>query len=461
VKFKNTLMLLGAFVVLLAAFLFLDKKGTKDTTAAPEEKLVALASADLQKITFKKENETLTFRKDDKGDWMAVEPLEVRADNYEVNQLAESFADLKIERVVEKEKADLKKYQIPQQEVTLWTKGKDQPVRILIGMVNPLDNSFFAQKEGDPRVVLISSALKTTLEKKFFDFRQKDIFKYETGEVKRIKLQAKDVAWEARKTDDGWFFEAPFKAMAKESRITAFLDTLSNLRAKEFISENKNVEEEKKFGLAAAEYKVVLSLPKTNKEMTFAVHKETDKTYVTTSESTKIAVPEIDPITELEKKADDYRENKIVTFNAWQANKAVLKKGALSLTLTKAANDKWYFDAAQKDEADGSKVEAFIRKFEGLEAAEYIDAPKSPSEYGLDKPQAEITVWTKDTGEKAVEKSFTVLVGQVNTEKKQAVVKNPKLNYFFRVDSAFIDEFPKEAKDWKAPLPEKKEPEKK
>jgi len=461
VKFKNTLILLGAFVLLLAAFFFLDKKGTKDIAGGAEEKLVALASADIQKITFKKENETLTFQKDDKGDWMAVEPLEVRADNFEVNQLAESFADLKVERVVEKAKADLKTYQIPQKEVALWVKGKDQPVKILIGMANPLDNSFFAQKEGDPRVVLISSSLKSTLEKKFFDFRQKDIFKYETGEVKRIKLQAKNVIWEAQKTDDGWFFEAPFKAMAKETRITTFLDTMSNLRAKEFIAENKNAEELKKFGLAAAEYKVVLSLPKTNKELAFAVHREADKTFVTTSESTKIVIPEIDPIAELEKKADDYRENKVVTFNAWQANKAVLKKGSLSLTLTKASNDKWYFDAAQKDEADGSKVEAFIRKIEGLEATEYVDGPKGLSEYGLDKPQAEIAVWTKDTGEKAVEKSFTVLVGKVNPEKKQAVVKNLKLNYFFRVDASFLDEFPKEAKDWNAPVPEKKEPEKK
>lgn len=460
-KFKNTLILLMAFAVLLAAFLFLDKKGTKDKTGEPEEKLVALASADIQKITFKKENETLTFRKDDKGDWMAVEPLEVRADNYEVNQLADSFADLKIERVVEKAKADLKTYQIPQKEVALWTKGNDQPVKILIGMANPLDNAFFAQKEGDPRVVLISSALKSTLDKTFFDFRQKDIFKYETGEVKRIKLQAKSAAWEAVNTDDGWFFEAPLKAMVKESRVTTFLDTLSNLRAKEFVSENKNVEELKKFGLAAPEYSVVLSLPKTNKQLTYAIHKEVDKTYVTTSESTKIVVPEIDPITELEKKADDYRENKVVTFNAWQANKVVLKRGSLSLTLSKTSNDKWYFDAAQKDEADGSKVEAFIRKIEGLEATGYVDSPKSPSEYGLDKPQAEISVWTKDAGEKAVEKSFTILVGKVDTEKKQAVVKNPKLNYFFRVDSAFLDEFPKEAKDWKAPVPEKKEPEKK
>jgi hypothetical protein len=451
---------LAVFLVLLAAVVFFEKKG-KPGAAGPEEKLVALASSDVQKITLKKENETLSLKKDDKGDWMAVEPLEVKADNYEVNQVADSFADLRIERVVEKENADLKKYQIPQKEISLWVKGQENPVRILIGMENPLDNTFFAQKEGDQRVVLLSSSLKTTLEKKFFDFRQKDIFKFETGEVKRLNLQARDTKWEAQKNEEEWFILTPFKALAKESKIANILDSLSNLKAKEFTSENKNPEDLKKFGLDKPEYVIALSLPKANKELTFFFHKEKETTYVTTSESNKIIVPENDVLPDLEKKADEFRENKVVTFNTWQASKMLMKKGGLHVTITKAQNDKWYFDAAQKEEADSSKVETFVRKIEGLEAAEYIDSPKSLAEYGLEKPEAEVTIWTKEAGEKPVEKSFAVLIGNLDKDKKQAVVKNTRLDYLFRVDSAFMDEFPKEAKDWKAPEPEKKEPEKK
>lgn len=38
---------------------------------------------------------------------------------------------------------------------------------------------------------------------------------------------------------------------------------------------------------------------------------------------------------------------------------------------------------------------------------------------------------------------------------------NARLDYLFRVDAAFLDEFPKEKKDWKLPEPEKKGPDKK
>jgi len=461
VKFKTTLILLVVFLGLLAVVLFVDKKGKPETAGGPEEKLVTLKSADVEKITLKKEDETLNFKKDDKGEWMIAEPMEAKADNAEVNQLADNFSDLKIERVVEKENADLKKYQIPQKEVTLWLKGNAQPVKILIGMENPLDKTLFAQKEGDKRVVLLSSTLKSSFDKKLFDFRQKDIFKFETADVKSIKLQAKDTQWEAQKKDNEWFFEKPLRALAKESKITNILDTLSNLKAKEFISEDKKPEALKKSGLDKPEYQVGLTMPAANKELAFTFHKDAEKTYVTTSQSTKIIVPESDVLAELEKKAAELRENKVVIFNTWQASKVVIKKGGLNITLTKAQNDKWYFDPAQKEEADSSKIETFIRKIESLEAAEYIDAPKAPATYGLDKPQAEVTIWTKETGEKPVEKSFAVLIGSQDKDKKQAVLKNARLDYLFKVDSAFLDEFPKEAKDWKLPEPEKKEPEKK
>ncbi len=459
-KFKSTIIILVAFVLLLGYMLFLDKKPA-DKASAPEEKLVTLASADIQKITLKKESETLTFKKDDKGDWLVAEPIEAKADATEVNMLAEAFADLKIERVVEKEGGDPKKYQIPLKEVSIWSKGQTAPVKVLVGMENPLDKSLFAQKEGDKRIVLIPSAISTSLGKTLFDYRQKDVFKFETGDVTGIKLQTKDAKWDAQKKDDGWFLQTPIQALAKDMKITGFLDALGNMKAKEFTAENKSADDLKKFGLDKPEARVTLAIPKSNKEVTFLLHKAADKTYVTTSDSNKIIVPDTDPFTELDKKPDDYRETKVAAFNSWQASKVVLKKGGLDLTLTKAANDKWYFDAAQKEEADASKIETFVRKIESLESTEFVDAPKRLAEHGLDKPQAEVTIVTKEAGEKAIEKSVTVFVGKDDKEKKKVVVKNAKLDYLFRVDSAFLDDFPKEKKDWKLPEPEKKELDKK
>jgi len=70
---------------------------------------------------------------------------------------------------------------------------------VLLGMDNPIDGTVYARKDGDPRIVLLSSAVKTAVEKKLFDFRQKDVFRFETKDVQMIELRAKDQSWTARR----------------------------------------------------------------------------------------------------------------------------------------------------------------------------------------------------------------------------------------------------------------------
>jgi hypothetical protein len=454
-KPKTTLILLVVFAVLLASVLLFESRSkVRRETEEKGKKLVDLASADVEKITLKNEAGTFTFKKDDKGEWLIIEPLEAKADSSEVSRLADDFSSLKFERIIEAEGGDPAKYEIPKKELTLWYKGQSQPVKLLIGMENPLDNTLFAKREDDKRIVLLPGYLKSNLEKKTFDFRQKDIFKFEPEDVGSIKVKAKDISWQAQKKEADWFLEIPVRALAKKSRVEDVLRALSNLRAKEFVAEQKQEAEIAKFGLKEPEYSVTLNFPAKNQEVVFSLHKQDETVYATSSISTKIVIAEGQVLTDIEKKAEDLREKQVVVFNSWEASKVSVKRGDLTLTVDKAKDGKWLFEGAAKEEADGSRVETFIRKIESLEAVEFIDSPADLPTYGLDQPQAAATVWTKD-GEK--EKEFQILVGTEDQEKKQVVLKNPNLEYLFLVDSAFLGEFPKEAKDWKPPAPEKKE----
>lgn len=453
-KPKTTLILLVVFAVLLASVLLFESRSrARKETEEKAKQLVNLAAADVEKIILKNEGGTIAFKKDDKGEWLIFEPLEAKADSSEVIRLAEDFSSLKFERVVEAEGGDPAKYEIPKKELTLWYKGQAQPVKLLIGMENPLDNTLFAKREDDKRIVLLAGFLKSNLEKKTFDFRQKDIFKFEPEDVGSIKLKAKDISWQAQKKDAEWFLESPVKALAKKSRVEDVLRALSNLQAKEFVAEQKQDSEIAQFGLKEPEYSVALSLPAKNQEIMFSLHNKDETVYATTSISAKIVSAEGQVLTDIEKKVEDLREKQVVVFNSWEASKVGIRKGELTLTVGKGKDNKWLFEGAAKEEADGSRVETFIRKVESLEAVEFIDSPADLQTYGLAQPQAEVTVWTKD-GE--TEKEFRILVGTEDPEKKQVLLKNPKLEYLFRVDAAFLGEFPKEAKDWKPVAPEDK-----
>ena len=453
-KPKTTLILLSVFLILLAAVLFFDSRSkAREEEKEKEKTLVDLVAEDIEKLTLKKEDETIIFTRDSKGEWLITEPVAAGADSYEVNRLVDDFSSLKFDRLVEGE-SDPSKYEIPKMEVILWTKGQEQPVRILIGMENPLDSSLFAKREDDARIVLLSSSLKSALEKKVFDFRQKDVFKFSSADVAAVRLKAKEIAWRAVKKDEEWYLERPVNALAKKSRVEDVLRALSSLRAKEFVSEEKQEADLSNFGLQDAEYTISLNLPAANQEIVFSLHKQEETVYATTSLSTKIVSVEDRVLTDIEKKVEDIREKQVAVFNSWEASRLQVKRGELSLSVGKDTEGKWRFEDAEKEEADGSKVESFIRKVENLEAVEFIDSPADLKTYGLAEPQAEITVWVKD-GDKEVE--HKVLVGSQDIDNSQVVVRNPSLEYLFRVDGAFLDEFPREAADWRPLPPEKPE----
>lgn len=451
-KFKTTIILFVIFLVLMAYIFLFESKSKNDKHA--KEKLVALSSESVQKIIYKKEDETLEFQKNAEGEWLIIKPLEAKADKYEVNRLAEEFADLRIERVVDEEPADLEKYGIPKKEMSLYFKDKEQQVKIFIGMENPLDNTFFAKRENETRVVLLSSSLKNLLEKSVFDFRQKDIFKFETDEARSIKLSAKKIQWEALKKEEEWFLKKPVKALVKSSKINDILYSLSNLKAKEFVSEEKTKEEIKNYRLDWADYEVSLSIPLSNQEVTFFIHKDDEKVYATTSLSPKIVEIEDSIISDLEKKAEELREKEVANFYSWEVNRLHIKKGNITLTLVKDEENKWHFESQNKEEADKNKIETFIRKIENLEATEFIDPPLNLKDYGLESPQARVQIWVEEEEEKV--KEITILIGSEDKEAKQMVVKNTRFEYLFKVDSAFLEEFPKDFKDWK--MEEENEP---
>ena len=445
-KFRTTLILFAVFLFLIAVVFLLDFMTRSKSDE--EEKLIGFSSDDVQKITFKKEDGIITFLKDEKGEWLITVPIEAKADKHEVSRLAEDFSELRLERVVEEEPEDLSKYNIPQREITLWYKDKSEPLKILIGMENPLDSTFFAKREDEPRIVLIPGHLKSLMEKKVVDFRQKDVFRFERDEVKSIRLRAKNKQWEALKREDEWHFEKPVKALAQKSKIDDILDSLSNLKAKEFISEEKNEGELKKYKLDTPEYEITLGMPLANQKITFILQKNEDKVYATTSLSSKIISAEEAVLSNLEKEADELREKGVAGFYSWEAYQLYLKKEMLELKVIKDEEDKWRFESPEKEAADGEKIMKFIRKMESLEADGFIDPPLSLKEHSLDNPQAEIKIWTKEDDDPEKIKEISILVGSEDKEANKVVVKNAKLDYLFKVDSEFLEEFPKEPKDW-------------
>ena len=449
---KSLLVLLVVFLSLLAVVLFLKPK-VKDEA---ELTLVDLKSEDVRKISLKRGAEVLTFEKDGRGEWAVTEPLSAPADAFEVNRLAEDFASLKAEKVVDSGAKDPAEFGLPQAEISLWTKGQSRPVTIILGTENPLDKTIYAQKAGEARIVLLSGLLKSTLDKKLLDFRQKDVFRFETAEAGSIRLKSKDMSWEAELRQGRWSLLKPVAGPAQKTQLDGLLSTLSGLRAKDFVSEQKNDADMKRFGLDKPDFEVTVSLTETGRDEVFIVRKRGDKVYATTASSNKIIQVEEQLLADLEKKPDSLREKRPAVFDAWMVDRLEIRKDGLSFAVSRKNRGPWIFLSGETGPADEAKVETFIRQIGNMEATEFIDRPGPPVGYGLDRPRAEVKLQTP--GEDGKMRETVLQFGAEDTAARLLVVKNSEYSNIFRVSSAIFDDFPKAASDWKKTGPKDKRP---
>ncbi len=452
-KFRTTLLLFGLFILLLVAVYFFESKGKGDIE---KDMLVSVSTENVEKIIFTTEVQTIQFQKEGE-EWLITDPIEAKADKYEVNRLADDFTNLRIERVVEEEPSDLEKYGIPQKQVELFFSDREGSEKILIGSENPLDNTFFAKKAEETRVVLIPSSLKSLLEKKVFDFRQKNIFQFESDQAMSVKLRANGIQWEAEKEEEDWFLRKPVNALAQKSKINDILYALSNLKATAFLSEKKQDEEIKKYGLDKPDYEVEIDFPVENKRVTFFIHKKEDKIHATSSISAKIIQVEETILDDLKKEPGELRDKEVADFFTWEVSKLQIHKGETSLVLTKDDEEKWNFEEPKLQGTDEEKIQSFLRKLEALESQEFVDPPLNLAEFGLDVPQAEVRIWS---GKKEAIKELMIQIGKEDTESNTVFVKNSRFEYVFKVDSSFLEEFPEKAEDWKISLEEEKKEEK-
>jgi len=442
-KFRTTLYLFIAFVILLAFFLLSESVFKKEKK---EDKLVDRSSEEVTEIILTRGEETIHFVKEDEDNWLIKEPLTAAADRYEVNRLADDFSSLKLERVVEEAPNDLKKYGLPNKEITLKFKDKTE-VKIEIGEENPLDNTLFAKRSDEERVVLLPSFIKTALDKKLIDFRKKDIFSLATDEVKEIKVEGPQTKWEAEKKDDEWWLTSPLQSLAEASQISNILYSLSSLKAKEFLSEEKNEEKLRRYGLANPQYKIKLQLPQKEQELTVYLTKQDDTLYATSTATSKIISAEDTITSDLDKKIEELREKEIAVFYTWEVKGLKLKTKELDISLQKNDANDWLFEPSGK-KADNEKIENFIRQVESLETDSFIDPPFKLKEYGLEQPQTEFTLLVEEGENKT--KEITIQVGQIQEKdgEKTAYLRNTRLNYLFQVKADFLEKLPPQKEDW-------------
>jgi len=433
---QGRLLAVSVLLAILAGlFWWLNKReasATKPPVTPAASKIVDVPQDQIQSLTIEKLGSEPMELKRAGGKWSITGPKALPADQDAVSSLVSTFASLNADKVLEDKATGVDQYGLTKPSLSVTATKKDgKTVKLLVGDETPTNSGSYAELAGDPRVFLVASYNKTSLDKSENDLRDKRLLTFDSEKLSRVELTAKKETIEFGRDKNHWQILKPKPMRANQSAVEDLVRSLGDAKM-----ELSATDDEKKDLSAFNAGKPVATAKVTDVAGTqeLQVRKNKDDYY---AKSGAVAGPYkvLSSVgSSLDKSLDDFRNNKLFDFGFVDPEKIEIHDGAKSYVLTRSGSD-WWSNGAKMDEGSVSTLVSDIRD---LAATKFPDS-------GFTTSAIDLTV-TSDSG-KRVEKVLIAKNGDRYIAKRE---NEPAL---YELSASAITDLQKAGADVKAAPP--------
>src|SRR3954471_13495507 len=182
---------LGAYIYFVVAKM--PEGGAPAADAKKQENVFATVQADkIDEVKVSTAAGDATTLKKDGTAWKITQPAELPASESDVSQLTSALGQAEIVRVIDENPSNLNDYGLsnPRVEIDFKAAGDKDYRKLFIGDKTPTGGDFFAKRNDEKKVFLISASQDTSLNKTTFDLRDKTLLKFERDKVDSIDITA-------------------------------------------------------------------------------------------------------------------------------------------------------------------------------------------------------------------------------------------------------------------------------
>ena len=439
----RTTLLAALLLVLFGAYVYYFEHKKPQEKKAQEDQEKAVFNIDWEKVSglsVQNPEGTFVFEKQpDKaegspagiraeGEWRIQQPVRTEADSLAVNGLVSTLKNLKIDQVVTDSPEDLGVFglQSSRMKIGVVLEEGESPRPLLVGDKSPVGVNSYAMREGENKVLLVSTDLSPHLSKRLIDFREKKLFSFKREDVEQIRVFHKgSSSLELAKEEGQWKIRHPIQARAAESGMNDLLNKLTNLHANSFLAEE--AQDLNPYGLSEPAWRVEVVLAPDHAQATillggtFKDEKNSESIYAKRGETPMVVSLRNDLVSSLEQKPEEFREKKVFPFKNWDVGKIDLAWGDQRATLMKTDQNQWRITEPLQARAASGKVTSFLSALSRLEAEDFLEGPSTDSDragYGLADPVLKVTLYKEveekegEKGEEAAGRIGTILFGQ-------------------------------------------------
>ncbi len=481
-KFRTTIILL-IIAAIGAAYIFLyDRKQFRTEEWVQRQQMVLpdYKAGQINKIELKKEKDAIVLESTDNVRWRMLQPLQLRADRSEVNDILSQFEFLRKIGTIkegETENFDLKDYGLdkPQIAVNLWMKkgailkgteemtGVESKYTINIGdRLAAGQNTVYINIEGSKDVIVVPAKFLEKIDKNINDLRNKWAFEYDIDAIERIRLQSgSKEPIVCSRADQHWWVTQPISDRGDSERIRDILSELKNLKIAEadFVSDKK--EDIAKHGLDKPRLTISIgSSAEGDVQSLLLGHSLDNRIYAKRDDESSIFFVHDVVLGDLDLEANDLRDKQLLRFDSigtYGIEQVELKYPDTTLSMVKTKQYDWMITSPTRILADRDAVRDFVEKIKDLQIQLYVDdSGENLDNYGLGDSSVEVSVFRKigegetvkfmigdsdpDGGLCYVRKDGEAAVYSVPTEKFYDVAKSG----FIAFRDKLVLEFPKE-----------------
>ena len=386
---KSTLLLGVVLIGLVAYIFFVDQDRPVGEQDEKENVFATLPADEIEDLTIKPENGTASHLKKTDGKWTIVEPVQADADQGEVSSIASALSDIDVQRVVDENASDMKRYGLDPARLEIEFRGKDQKTsnRLLVGDKTPTGSEVYARTPDKPRVFLVSSFLDTTLNKDTLALRDKAILKFERDKVETLELTKGSTTQQFAKAGTEWKIVKPIAARGDFGAIEGVVERLGSAQMQGITAQEAT--DLKPYGLdkptasatiGTGSARATLLLGKTENAVVYA--KDASRPLIFT------VAPTIE--TDVFKDLGDLRRKDLFDSRAFTVERIELRRGAETMTFekTKDKDEKEIWKNAAGATVDEMKLQELLGRVTSLRADSF-EASTHPS---LKSPVLTVTV---------------------------------------------------------------------
>ncbi|MBI2903209.1 MAG: DUF4340 domain-containing protein, partial [Candidatus Methylomirabilis oxyfera] len=204
----------------------LDRKPTdlRDKT------LLVLEPGKVKKLELSGKGRWISLRSEGTDQWELVQPVKAKADGSAVRDLLWKIRNARVTKFLSSGADTTGRYGLDRPDLIVTVKEDGASKRLLLKKASDPKIGLYALAQPGEGVVIVDGRLLTDLSKSPFDLRDRSLLRFETTDVRAIRLRRNGQSLALAKEGDIWKLTIPTSADAQAAKVYDLLYALKELR---------------------------------------------------------------------------------------------------------------------------------------------------------------------------------------------------------------------------------------